>query len=249
MHPGHGSLIVRDAPTVPGGVSIGRGGTETAGTSACLVTRTSGGVVTGGSDGRVSPAGDLFLLGTNHILALVNRGPIGAPIRRPGARDAPGRPERILARLSGFVPISFEVANEVDAALARTSAARVDRRLLGARGARRKLEPPVVTPEIGMLVQKTGGATRHRRGRIDAIGVTVKVDYTPLGRTARFESQFRVRGIDGVFSDRGDSGALVTTWPGNHPVGLLFAGSAAANVAFCNDIGTVCRRLGVCILY
>jgi hypothetical protein len=240
---------VRDAPTVPGGVSIGRGGTETAGTSACLVTRTSGGVVTGGSDGRVSPAGDLFLLGTNHILALVNRGPIGAPIRRPGARDAPGRPERILARLSGFVPISFEVANEVDAALARTSAARVDRRLLGARGARRKLEPPVVTPEIGMLVQKTGGATRHRRGRIDAIGVTVKVDYTPLGRTARFENQFRVRGIDGVFSDRGDSGALVTTWPGNHPVGLLFAGSAAANVAFCNDIGTVCRRLGVCILY
>jgi hypothetical protein len=141
------------------------------------------------------------------------------------------------------------VANEVDAALARTSAARVDRRLLGARGARRKLEPPVVTPEIGMLVQKTGGATRHRRGRIDAIGVTVKVDYTPLGRTARFENQFRVRGIDGVFSDRGDSGALVTTWPGNHPVGLLFAGSAAANVAFCNDIGTVCRRLGVCILY
>jgi len=234
VHAGHGSLKVPASLTVPGGASIGRGGTETAGTSACLV---------------VSTANELFLLGTNHILALVNRGPIGATIRRPGSRDAPGRRDRILARLSGFVPISFDSANAVDAALARTSAARVDRRLLGARGARARLRPPVVAPEIGMLVQKTGGRTGHRRGRIDAIGVTVKVDYTPLGRTARFENQFRVRGIDGVFSDRGDSGALVTTWPGNHPVGLLFAGSAASNTAFCNDIGTVCRRLGVSILY
>lgn len=235
--------------TAPAGVSIGRGGTETAGTFACLVTRAPGGGGTPASDGRASAAHELFLLGTNHILALVNRGPIGAAIRRPGSRDAPGRRARILARLSGFAPISFDSANEVDAALARTSAARVDRRLLGTHGARRRLRPPIVAPEIGLLVQKTGGTTRHRRGRIDAIGVTVKVDYTPLGRTARFENQFRVRGIDGVFSDRGDSGALVTTWPGNHPVGLLFAGNAAANMAFCNDIGTVCRRLGVSILY
>ncbi|HEV8202055.1 MAG TPA: hypothetical protein VGS03_18750 [Candidatus Polarisedimenticolia bacterium] len=235
MHAGHGSL------TVPRGVTIGRGGTQTAGTAACLVTRAS--------DRPVAAAHALFLLGTNHILALVNRGPIGAPIRRPGSREAPGHRGRILARLSSFVPISFDSANVVDAALARTSAAVLDRRLPGARGARGRLRPPVVAPAIGMLVQKTGGMTGHRRGRIDAVGVTVKVDYTPLGRTARFENQFRVRGIDGVFSDRGDSGALVTTWPGNQPVGLLFAGNAAANVAFCNDIGTVCRRLGVSILF
>jgi hypothetical protein len=104
-----------------------------------------------------------------------------------------------------------------------------------------------------MLVQRGGGRLTHGRaagprcGRIDAVAVTVNVNFAPLGRVARFVNQFRVRGTGGLFSDRGDSGALVTTRAGNRAVGLLFAGSAAANVSFCNDITTVCRRLGVSI--
>jgi hypothetical protein len=53
----------------------------------------------------------------------------------------------------------------------------------------------------------------------------LSVSYAPWGGVARFCNQFRVRGIAGIFSDRGDSSSLVTTFPQNQPVGLLFAGT------------------------
>ena len=100
-----------------------------------------------------------------------------------------------------------------------------------------------------MRVQKSGRTTQYRRGYIDAINVTVNVSYAPLGGVARFVRQFRVRGSSGIFSDRGDSGSLVTTYPGNNPVGLLFAGNAASGVTFCNPIRTVMSVLGTQIVY
>jgi hypothetical protein len=217
---------------LPGGLAVGRDGTERVGTLACLVK------------GERSP----HVLGTNHILALVNRGPIGAPIRLRGRHGERDRRGGILGRLSRFVPIAFDADNEVDAAMARASPLLM--RLLPEN--ERLMAPPAPAPGLGMLVQRSSGrdgrASAPRCGRIDAIAVTVNVNFAPLGRVARFVNQFRVRGTGGVFSDRGDSGALVTARPGNRPVGLLFAGSAAANMSFCNDIATVCRRLGVAIV-
>ena len=139
--------------------------------------------------------------------------------------------------------------NLVDVAIARTSPLLVDRRILRPFGIRQRLVAPDVPPALNLRVQKSGRTTQYRRGYIDLINTTVDVSYSPLGGVARFVRQFRVRGIGGIFSDRGDSGSLVTTYPGNQPVGLLFAGNAVSNVTFCNPIRTVMGLLGVSIVY
>jgi hypothetical protein len=214
----------------PSGASIGR--ESEGGSLGCLVKRSSA----------------FYILGNNHVLALVNRGPAGTRIVQPAEVDG-GEPSRdAIARLSRFVPISFDESNEVDAALARIRSAMADRRVIRARGGWQPLAAPEVAPALGLQVQKSGRSTGYRRGRIDAIAVTVDVDFAPLGATARFVNQFGVRGLRRPFSDHGDSGALVTAWPGNQPVGLLFSGCASLNLAFCNDIRKVTEALGVSIV-
>jgi hypothetical protein len=218
----------------PGGVSIGHCGAVMAGTFGCLVAR----------------GGQLFLLSNNHVIALVNQGPVGVGVPQPGRLDGGACPSGVIARLSSFVPIVFGgAANLVDAAIARTSPELVDRRLLRPLGVRQPLVAPHVAPALNQRVQKSGRTTQYRRGFVDAINVTANVSYAPFGGVARFVRQFRVRGIGGVFSDRGDSGSLVTTFPGNQPVGLLFAGNAATDVTFCNPISAVLAALGVTIVY
>jgi hypothetical protein len=217
----------------PCGVSVGSCHFEAPGTLGCVVTR----------------AGRRYILGTNHILALLNRGPIGIGIPQPGRLDGGTCAQDVIARLSRFVPILQEGTNLVDAAIALTARARVDPRVLRAGGVRQRLAPPEVPPVLGLRVQKSGRSTQYRTGRIDAIAVTVDVDFAPLGGTFRFSNQFRVRGARRPFSDNGDSGALVTTHPGNQPVGLLFSGNARRNVSFCNDIAAVTRALEVAIVY
>jgi hypothetical protein len=215
----------------PSGVSIGR--ESEGGSLACLVKR----------------SGAICILGNNHVLALVNRGPAGTGIAQPAEIDSGARSGDVIARLSRFVPISFDDPNEVDAALARIPSGMADRRVLRARGERQRLRPPAIAPALGQEVQKSGRSTGYRRGRIDAVAVTVDVDFAPLGATARFVNQFGVRGRRRSFSDHGDSGALVTTWPANQPVGLLFSGCTALGLAFCNDIRKVTRALGGSIVY
>jgi hypothetical protein len=106
----------------------------------------------------------------------------------------------------------------------------------------------VVAPAFNLQVHKSGRTTQYRRGFVDLINTTVDVSYAPVGGVARFARQFRVRGIGSIFSDRGDSGSLVTTLQGNRPVGLLFAGNAASNTTFCNPIGAVLSAFGVTIV-
>jgi hypothetical protein len=219
----------------PGGVSIGNCSRVMAGTLGCLVRRGT----------------QLFILSNNHVMALVNTSPIGTLIPQPGRLDGGVCPADAIARLSAFVPINFTagVCNFVDAAIAQTSPNLVDRRILRPGGARQPLGAPSVPHALNMLVHKSGRTTQYRRGLIDAVNVTVNVSYAPLGGVARFCRQFRVRGIGGIFSDRGDSGSLVTTVAGNRPVGLLFAGNAAANQTFCNPIQAVLAALGVTIVF
>jgi hypothetical protein len=182
-------------------------------------------------------------------MALVNQGPLGVGIPQPGRLDGGVCPGDIIARLTQFIPILFGGAtNTVDAAIARTSPNLVDRRMLRVGGLQR-LAPPVVAPVLNQQVQKSGRTTQYTRGIINAINATVDVSYAPLGGVARFTNQFGVRGISGVFSDRGDSGSLVTTFPANNPVGLLFAGNAAQNRTFCNDIRRVLAAFAVSIVF
>jgi hypothetical protein len=218
----------------PGGVSIGNCNMVMAGTLGCLVSR----------------GGQLFILSNNHVMALVNRGPVNVGIPQPGRLDGGVCPNDIIARLTQWVPIVFGGAhNLVDMAIARTSPLLVDRRILRPLGVRQRLVAPDMIPALNMRVQKSGRTTQYRRGYIDLINTTVDVSYAPLGGVARFVRQFRVRGVGGIFSDRGDSGSLVTTYPGNQPVGLLFAGNATSNTTFCNPIRTVLGSLGIAIVY
>lgn len=219
----------------PGGVSIGNCTRVMAGTLGCLVTRSN----------------QLFILSNNHVMALVNTSPLNAGIPQPGRLDGGVCPNDIIARLTQFIPINFAqgVCNFVDAAIARTSPLLVDRRVLRPGGILQPLVAPIAAPALNMLVQKSGRTTQYRRGVIDLINVTVNVTYAPLGGVARFCRQIRVRGIGGIFSDRGDSGSLVTAFPQNRPVGLLFAGNAASNTTFCNPIQPVLSAFGVNIVF
>lgn len=215
----------------PCGVSIGHCNMNMAGTLGCLVTR----------------QGRLFILSNNHVMALENKGPVGVGIPQPGRLDGGVCPRDIIARLTQWIPINFGGINYVDAAIAQTDPRLVDRRMLRPGGRRESLRSPVLAPALNMNVQKSGRTTQYRRGHIDAINVTVNVGYS--GGTAQFRDQFRVRGIGGIFSDRGDSGSLVTKYPENNPVGLLFAGNATNNMTFCNDIRRVLSSFGASIVY
>lgn len=222
----------------PGGVSIGNCQRVLAGTLGCLVRR-----------GNL-----LFILSNNHVMALVNTSPLNTGIPQPGRLDGGVCNADIIARLTQFIPINFTagVCNFVDAAIARTSPALVDRRILRPGGVRQPLAAPTAQPALNMLVQKSGRTTQYTRGLIDMVNVTINVSYAPLGGVARFCRQFRVRNVaGGDFSRPGDSGSLVTTFPANRPVGLLFAGGAAGplSVTFCNPIDAVLSALGVQIVF
>jgi hypothetical protein len=230
-----GQLFIQKLRPAPGGVSIGNCNRILAGTLGCLVTRSN----------------KLFILSNNHVMALVNTSPLNAGIPQPGRLDGGVCPADIIARLTQFIPISFapNASNVVDAAIAQTSPNLVDRRILRPGGVRQRLKSPIVPPALNQLVQKSGRTTQFRRGIIDAINVTVNINYAPIGGVARFVNQFRVKGIGGIFSDRGDSGSLVTTSPQNNPVGLLFAGNAASNTTFCNNIRNVLAAFAVSIVF
>ena len=222
----------------PGGVSIGNCQRVLAGTLGCLVQR-----------GNL-----LFVLSNNHVMALVNTSPLNTGIPQPGRLDGGVCNADVIARLTQFIPINFAagVCNFVDTAIARTSPPLVDRRILRPGGVRQPLVAPTAPPALNILVQKSGRTTQYTRGFIDMVNVTVNVSYAPLGGVARFCRQFRVRNIaGGDFSRPGDSGSLVTTFPANRPVGLLFAGGAAGplSVTFCNPIDAVLNALGVQIVF
>jgi len=184
-----------------------------------------------------------FILSNNHVLARQNDGEKRELIIQPGSRDNDCQfdPEDRVARLKKFIPIDFSLfgSNEVDAAIAKVIRGKVDKkgRILGiGRVSRVPLDP-----RIGAQVKKAGRTTELTYGTIDAIDVTVLVQY-PKG-FAWFVNQFTV--TPGTFSAPGDSGSLIVadeeTCP--HPVGLLFAGSEASTVA--NPIKKVYQELKV----
>lgn len=215
----------------PGGVSIGNCLEDAAGTLGCLVR-----------SGQTN-----YLLSNNHVLARCNAGVAGEAIAQQGRYDGGTCPDDEIAQLTRFVAIDFAGgANYVDGAIAQLNGdALAVPQILRKDGRLEALKSPHTKPVLGMKVQKSGRTTGHTHGQIDAVQVTVNVQYG--GQIARFDNQFRVSGIMGKFSDSGDSGSLVTADPANVPVGLLFAGGPI--YTFCNDIAQVLADLQVAILY
>jgi hypothetical protein len=224
-----------------GGYSVGHF-KITAGTIAtCVYDILPGGTISPPAHGIGVPP-KFYILSNNHVLANSNAAALGDPVLQPGPFDGGTDPADRIARLSRFIPITFEPPvprpahnNLVDAAVAEGQFHDLDREIYWngyVRGWRRKAG---VT--VGTLVKKTGRTTNFTTGRITAINATVDVNYGG-GKIARFKDQIITTNI----SAGGDSGSLVTTLD-NVAVGLLFAGSSIATIV--NQIENVRSLLRV----
>jgi hypothetical protein len=212
----------RRAPRpVPCGVSIGH----------VRITAGTLGYVVQDSTGR------WFILSNNHVLANSNDAQQGDPIVQPGPYDGgKNSPSYHIARLSAFVPISFdERPNRVDAAIAETDA-RYVRPILCSIGT----VDGIGTIRQGVLVQKHGRTTGRTQGLIVGTHETIWVDYD--GKVARFDRQVSIAGGRMPFSEGGDSGSLIVDLE-RRALGLLFAGSDTETYA--NPIRSVLRALKV----
>jgi hypothetical protein len=192
----------------------------------------------------------LFVLSNNHVLANVNAGPAGAAILQPGKFDGGMNPRDRIGILDQWVPINFSAGstNLVDCATAWVVNNLVRRefvRLVNNQQTFFRVGGQTTQPQQDMLVGKSGRTTQLTKGRINAIGVTVNVNYGS-GRVGTFRDQFSVvsttPGQD--FSQGGDSGSLIWTWnESRNPVGLLFAGGGG--VTFANRIDRVLQALDI----
>ena len=189
--------------------------------------------------------GTLYALSNNHVYANSNRASVGDPVYQPGPFDAQPTEDNILGHLSDYVEIKFArgrsgPANTVDAAIAESTEAKLGNATLEDGYGVPNSETKAAV--VGTEVQKYGRTTGLTEGKVSEINVSVWVDFGQ-GRRAYFVSQIRI--TPGGFSAGGDSGSLVVTKDGNHPVGLLFAGSDTSTVA--NPIDEVLNAFGVVI--
>jgi len=179
----------------------------------------------------------LYILSNNHVLANSNAANPGDPILQPGPSDGGTDPSDTIARLTRFIPITFEPPtpreqhqNLVDAAIAEGQFHDLDREIYWIGHVQ-----SFGSQLVGTAVKKTGRTTNVSLGRITVNNATLDVTYSG-GRVARFRSQI----VTTMMSSPGDSGSLIleaTPVPGvppireNGAVGLLFGGSASATFA------------------
>ncbi|MCF6158668.1 MAG: hypothetical protein E3K32_08880 [wastewater metagenome] len=232
---GEGDLFAGGTQTLANRIRPAKGGYSvghfkiTAGTIAtCVYDILPGGTVSPPAPGIGVPP-RYYILSNNHVLANGNDSSLGDPILQPGPFDGGVDPADRIARLSRFIPITFEPPvprtqhnNLVDAAIAEGNFHGLDREIhwIGhVRGWRRK-----ANVAVGSIVQKTGRTTNYTTGQITAINATIDVGFGG-GRVARFKDQIITTNI----SAGGDSGSLVTTLD-DVAVGLLFAGSSTATI-------------------
>jgi hypothetical protein len=219
---------------VPGGVEIGPLGGNFVGTLGCFVRRGPG------------SGGPLFVLSNNHVLADVNRFPLGTRHTQPFSSS----PADVIAALSDFEPIRFpapgsQPRNVIDAAIASvTNPAQV---VLGRILNIANYTPRLLAPLPGMAVTKAGRTTGVTRGMIRAIRVRgVQVNYgtrqNPI--IAIFDNAITITGSGGTsFSNPGDSGSVILEQQSGRPVALLFAGDATTTTAC--DVAAACNRFNV----
>ncbi|MGF1446706.1 MAG: hypothetical protein ACFBRM_10990 [Pikeienuella sp.] len=197
---------------------------------------------------------DIGIVSNNHVLADVNSGEIGDPIRQPGRSDNGSAGDKV-ATLDRFVTIQFGgVANFLDCAWARLDTGRgvnpadiVD----GAEASVGQIasnSPITLMP--GDLVVKNGRTTNYTQGEVVAVNVVnLGVDMGG-GLVARFDNQIRVETVNrNRFSDGGDSGSLILR-NDFQPGGLLFAGSGSGGsmnrgMTFANPLADVLSALHV----
>ena len=180
-----------------------------------------------------------FVLSNNHVLADENNLPLGSSIFQPGFLDAGNPPHnRVIARLSKFVPLVIGGSNSVDCAIAELTSANA------ATNAVLFIGPPTgkKPAQIDMIVHKFGRTTGFTVGRVTSIETDVSVQYE--AGVVSFQDQIIIQGLAAQpFSAAGDSGSLILERSTNRAVGLLFAGSSSHTIA--NHIDAVLSALNV----
>ena len=173
------------------------------------------------------------------MFARENAASIGERIDAPGRYD--GRP--ICAQtpkcgtLSAFKAISFSSSNVIDAAIAATDPSRT---FTCAEACGYTPTSTAVSAFVGQAVKKCGRTSGLTTGTVQAINVTVQVQYS--AGIATFTDQIM---LPGSFIRSGDSGSLMVEQATNNPVGLCFAGGSGAS--FANPIGPVLQKFNVTI--
>ena len=208
---------------------------------------------------RVTDGTSVYALSNAHVYALqgsetqgtVQVGANGDRMLQPGRVDMTAQAcgsqheidTAVIGRLSAYVPIVFsrKAQNTVDAAIALVTTDQVGVTTpLGGYGT-----PSVTTlpATLNLPVQKYGRTTGLTTGTVTGVNATVMIKYDK-GQT-RFIRQVIVQGSGGSFSAGGDSGSLIVTVDGNHPVALLFAGGTSTTIG--NPIDLVLSAFGVTI--
>jgi hypothetical protein len=210
-----------------------------------------------------------YILSNNHVLAESDQGHVGDTIDQPGLMDGactpltrPGSTLHPTASLKYIVPLQSSQTN-VDAALATAAPGAVDPSgnilQLGTQGSGQALgaAPPMAghgetlnAANLAMDVAKSGRTTGLTCSSIDAVALTVKVDYyrdcaeTQPYTTKIYTNQIGIGGSH--FTDSGDSGALVLDASNAEAIGLYFAGGTDGDghgLSVANPIGDVLREL------
>jgi hypothetical protein len=215
-----------------------------AGTLGCLVSDNSG---------------TLFALSNNHVFGDSNYAEMALPIFGPGSVDiAPGQPDPIvIGHLAAIAPLVDGLhfppsMHNLDAALAKV---REPDQVTSMQ--RTLYDSPVATAPLtgGMRVEKVGRTTGRTKGIVRGQSAgPAPVEYTARGGVGRkwvyFDNVFVIEGEDGrPFSQRGDSGSLITTEApdgGRLAVGLLFAGDG--NITLSVPISLVLNHFGVTLV-
>ncbi len=227
------------------GSSISVGNSVSAGTLGALVR---------------NPAGDMFALTNNHVSGGCSYTDFNFPIVAPGLIDvrAGGHDPFTLghhasvAPWAAGIPDNVDVTANIDAAIFRLkhpdSVSSMQRAAFDTPGT-------TLAPSPGMAVRKVGRTTGDTHGMIvgQAVGFIPVLMETPQFRgIIFFDNAYLVQGAGGFpFSDRGDSGSLVThkDAAGNvHAVGLLFAGSGDQQLTFILPIDKVLTHFGVTLV-
>ena len=190
-------------------------------------------------------------MSNNHVLADVNRLPIGTKITQPGPETGVSSPADVFAALSEFVRIDFpkdrfaREDNQFDAAIAGVTdmgAVKLGK-ILGIPN----YNPVIADPVPGMEVIKSGRTTGVTTGHVTAVGVHgVQINYGSEANPiiATFNDTIEIIG-DGAqpFSLPGDSGSVVLEKATGKPVALLFAGDGRTTTTC--SFGGVCRHFQV----
>lgn len=190
-------------------------------------------------NGRV----EFYILGNNHVMARLNKYPLGAPIMQPSLKNGGTVRDNRIAELSDYVKIKFKNffikrSNVVDCAIARI----FDRSLISDRIAKIGQITGVARSNLDMKVKKVGFITGLTEGKVTSVGATYEVGFSESKKKAIFKNQL----VAELANEEGDSGSIVLNEL-NEAVGLLFSGSG--KYAIYNDMEMVLYKLNVDLLY